>query len=59
VAHLLSLVVRGTGASIKLLTPGQCKPMEEKISKDDYESVISNTDWNSDKPIAYSVLNQY
>jgi len=26
---------------------------------DDYESVISNTDWISDKPIGYSVLNQY
>ena len=39
--------------------PGQCKPVEEQISKDDYESVISNTDWISDKPIGYSVLNQY
>ena len=33
--------------------------MEEQFSKDDYESVISNTDWISDKPIGYSVLNQY
>ena len=39
--------------------PGQCKPVEEQFSKDDYESVISNTDWISDKPIGYSVLNQY
>ena len=40
--------------------PGQCKKLvEEKFSKDDYESVISNNDWISDKPIGYSVLNQY
>jgi len=33
--------------------------VEEQFSKDDYESVISNPDWISGKPIGYSVLNQY
>jgi len=39
--------------------PGQCKPVEEQFSKDDYESVISNIDWILDKLFGYSVLNQY